>query len=368
MYRMSTHVQAFDAGATLVPWFRLRAGISTRNFDSANLFEFLGNDLSEGKMSPVGAGLDYEAIFAPPQATRLDGITYGVNNFSVFYNVLALGPDVGFDLQQNGGSLVFSDTQIDEIECPAIGSNGYLARWGNDADTNDDFDAVEPTHLADPNGENWRYWTIAAAGATFLPHKDLPGGSSLITDAVTSCSWGDQWSPTRTDSVELFSSPADIVDAKWNFGDPNTQGNQEQSAVDYDVMYGLSNEVYYRATFSVWSSNAVWDAGDPDYQPWYQNVVKNNPVTRMRCGWPFGVYSAENWVEGQGALGRAGPVSGEVTNYYTLIKGLPSGQYDADVELNNFFVNFESIDWGDPIGGTLILDEVAVELFPTEWF
>jgi hypothetical protein len=380
MYRVSTHIAAAGAGPTLVPWFFLKLGHSTGNYDVASAFEFLGNDASQGNMSPsASGGLDYEALYCPPQESRLDGITYGsgVNNLRVSYKVTGLGPDIGalFDWQAYGGSLLFSNTQVDELEAPGIGSNGYVARWGNDADTGDNF-SVGVTHLQDSACEDWGYWAQALAGSVWYDHNDLPGGSSLVTDAVcsTTLGTGHAESMGKTDSIEIYGNISDGTNCWWINGDPNGNGNNDQSAVDYDILHALSDTVYYRAVFSVWSTNLPWDAGDPLYQPWLADVIKNNPITRLRCGWPWGTYSAETWVEGNSlnpyftVFGRAGPVASEVTNYFTMIKGLPASAEDANAEFNNFFLTFQVIGPTQDMGGTVVLDEAAVEAFPTSWF
>jgi hypothetical protein len=358
VYRLRTTVYSGNVGSGEPCRFRLRAGtLNTNTWDVQSTYENVGQRNFAGATAlrtPTAGGVAYENLFCPPQDARFGAIAYGAveRNFRFFYDIIDVTGYV------HTGELVFGNTIIDEFDRPDPGSNGYVRAFGSSGDGFNDLPIYEIGTLGGlgiTNAPGWRYEAlhVTAALVTQRNQNHTQLGVPGVGDTVTSCSYSSDGSQLR-----LFGALSGFNMPYWYIGEPastfGAEGFHYNSAIPYSLMAAWSNNVYYRATFTL--------SADDD-------LYSNNPSVRLRFGNPFGVNQA-GMVVAAGDLSEAGPDS-TPTDYEVWWLGPDAAKAElvtGKEAYDNMSLTIDMLDFADTTGGSVFVDDVKVEVFPKDFF
>jgi hypothetical protein len=379
MYRMRTTVSAADVSASTNAdnmKFRMRCGaINQQGFDLQAVyvnqgFRSTAGLNSAGNKSPwrnpdnsrTGT---YDNIFVSPQEARFEGVGYGgtnpaQRNFKMFFDV------TDFDDYYYEGSLTFGQIEVEELDRPEVGSNGYLQAWGAGATAfNDPHTPQGSGATAAAGARGWNYnatnYTVFDYTGIATRHQDLTPGSG-ITDNMTTATFNSKTGGTE---LGMFCAATGLNFVTWEIGKPNGSFGagaypfNESSAVSYaDVIKPLSDLVYYRCTYTITDSDG--------------NAL-NNPQLRLRFGNGFNCTGNHLIIQGgvgSASQGRAAP-SLDATVYEVWWKG-PSdslaevaGGWQAG---NNMEIAIDVLDDSNSTGDTYTITDVRIEAFPVNYF
>ena len=368
MYLMTTNVSA--AGVAVGDAhdsckYRLRAGtINSATFDIQSLYVNAGNrqlfPASRGQRTPwwIDAGTHsatYHNMFVPPQEARFSGIGWGgaERNYRMFFDVLDID---GYNFE---GSLTFGATQLEELDRPGVGDNGYLAAWGAGATPFNEYKPMPETALASDGALGWNYHAAryTAWGSTGVKqnHQDITPGSG-ITDLATTATF-DYANPNQ---VGIMCAGTGFHITGWQIGVPNGNSGlggaypfNDSSAIDYATeKRDIGDLVWYRATVSMTDGDGV---------------SANNPQFRLRFGEGFSTIG-QYLVIGSGALTTAGPDL-DPTVYEVWFRAPDSAQDDTgQPALNNLELVVQMLDDSDSTGDTYTITDVRIECFPVDYF
>jgi hypothetical protein len=358
VYRARVQIETSGSNALQSPEFQLRLGPTGHSFPGNASME-AGSQTSDGNLTPAALTNNvYEVLYEAPSNARLAGQLHTTNTVQLFYDAIVFGSAVFGVNGPSSGNLTFSNTVIDAFDSPAVGSNGAVALY----DTNADFNTPAPASInttADSNPANNAGWKFKVQNANFGAPFPTTLASLLIATtnaAQTTATFGLTPQGGTSDTLTIFTSTAGQHLTTWSIGEPEAVANNDGTVVPISLLTELSDDVYYRFSTVLRSSNS-----NPLLQPGF----------RMYVGHPFGAWQGSfEILTGNAAPGHPtpGPIVSENTIYSAWVRGAPALPTNGTNDENNYALLFQDQDFSATAGGVTVIDTVVLELFPASFF